>query len=280
MKICVIGTGIMGAGIAQVFAAAGHEVVLCDVSEALAEKGRASIENSLQKLVSKGKLTPEDCGKTLSSLSVGGVEAAAGCELVLEAVKEDAGVKLALFTELAKLCGEDTIFATNTSSLSVTALSAAAGRPVVGMHFFNPAPVMGLVEVVAGLITPPELVETVRALAQQLGKTPVLVKEAPGFVVNRLLIPMINEAVFLLAEGVASAEHIDLAMRLGANHPLGPLALADLIGNDVVLAIMETLQQETGEDKYRPCPLLRRMVRGERLGRKAGRGFFDYAKQG
>jgi 3-hydroxybutyryl-CoA dehydrogenase len=278
MKICVIGAGTMGAGIAQTFASAGYEVLLCDVSEALAEKGRSGIEQGLLKLVSKGKLTQEACGKTLAAISVGRVEAAAGCGLVLEAVKEDEGVKRALFAELEKLCGADTIFATNTSSLSITALSAAAGRPVVGMHFFNPAPVMSLVEVVEGLTTPPELVKTICALARQLGKTPVVVKEAPGFVVNRLLIPMINEAVFLLAEGVASAEDIDAAMRLGANHPIGPLALADLIGNDVVLAIMEALQKETGEDKYRPCPLLRRMVRGGMLGRKAGSGFFQYAK--
>ncbi len=278
MKVCVIGAGTMGAGIAQVFASSGHEVALCDVNETLAQKGLANIEKGLVKLVSKGKLTQEDCGKTLAAITPGSIEAAAGCGLVLEAVKEDESVKNALFADLAGLCGGDTILATNTSSLSVTALSAAARRPVIGMHFFNPAPVMGLVEVVAGLMTPPEQVQKVCELARSLGKTPVVVKEAPGFVVNRLLIPMINEAAFVLSEGVASAEDIDAAMRLGANHPIGPLALADLIGNDVVLAIMETLQRETGEEKYRPCPLLRRMVRGNLLGRKTGRGFFDYAK--
>ncbi len=255
MKIGVIGAGTMGAGIAQVFAMAGHEVILCDVNEAIAVKGRTGIEKGLVKLLDKGKLTKEECDRTLSAIATGAVEAAAGAELVLEAVKEDETVKRALFSTLAGFCGEKTIFATNTSSLSVTALSVAAGRPVIGMHFFNPAPVMALVEVIAGLMTPPELTETVCALARGLGKTPVVVNEAPGFVVNRLLIPMINEAVFVLAEGVASAESIDAAMKLGANHPIGPLALADLIGNDVVLAIMETLQRETGEDKYRPCPL-------------------------
>ncbi len=278
MKIAVIGAGTMGAGIAQVFAMAGHEVILCDVNEALAAKGKAGIKRGLMKLAAKGKLGPEECENILAAITPGAVEAAADAGLVLEAVKEDEAVKRALFSTLSDLCGEKTIFATNTSSLSVTALSVAAGRPVVGMHFFNPAPVMALVEVIAGLTTPPELTKTVCDLAWSLGKTPVVVNEAPGFVVNRLLIPMINEAIFVLAEGVASAEDIDAAMKLGANHPIGPLALADLIGNDVVLAIMETLQRETGEEKYRPCPLLRKMVRGGLLGKKTGKGFFAYAR--
>ena len=278
MKIAVIGAGTMGVGIAQVFAMAGHEVILCDVNEALAAKGKAGIKRGLMKLAAKGKLGPEECENILAAIIPGAVEAAADAGLVLEAVKEDEAVKRALFSTLSGLCGEKTIFATNTSSLSVTALSVAAGRPVVGMHFFNPAPVMALVEVIAGLTTPPELTKTVCDLAWSLGKTPVVVNEAPGFVVNRLLIPMINEAIFVLAEGVASVEDIDAAMKLGANHPIGPLALADLIGNDVVLAIMETLQRETGEEKYRPCPLLRKMVRGGLLGKKTGKGFFAYAR--
>ncbi len=276
MKVCIVGAGVMGAGIAQVFAAAGHETMLCDMTAELAKKGCTAIEKELARLVGKEKMTAGEAELLLQRLTAGTIELAAGCELVVEAVKEEQGVKDQLFQRLNELCSSKTVFASNTSSLSITALAAAAGRPVVGMHFFNPAPVMELVEVVAGPLTPPELVEQIRDLARDLGKKPVLVQEAPGFVVNRLLIPMINEAAELLMAGVASAEDIDRAMMLGAKHPMGPLVLGDLIGLDVVLSIMETLQGETGEDKYRPCQLLRQMVRARRLGRKTGQGFFTY----
>lgn len=276
MKVTIMGAGTMGAGIAQVFAAKGHEVALCDVNAELAAKGKANISRGLGKLIARGKIEQEVCDRILAAITTGTILLAADSALVVEAVKEDIQVKRELFSALAKICTKDAIFATNTSSLSITELSTGSDRPVIGMHFFNPAPVMELVEIIAGLMTPKETTDWVTDLARSLGKTPVLVHEAPGFVVNRILIPMINEAITVLYEGTASASDIDTAMMLGANHPIGPLSLADLIGNDVILAIMETLQKETGDSKYRPCPLLRKMVRGGLLGRKTSKGFFSY----
>ena len=266
----------MGAGIAQVFASAGHSVLLCDMTEELAQKGRGIIEKNLRRLAEKNKLTAAEADAALARVTPGLSDGAGDCALILEAVAERMDVKRAIFEKMDKLCPAGAVFASNTSSLSLTEMSLGLSRPVVGMHFFNPAPVMALVEVISGLTTPKDLADRVYELARSLGKEPVRVREAPGFVVNRVLIPMINEAVFVLSEGVADADSIDRAMKLGANHPIGPLALADLIGLDVVLSICETLQRETGDDKYRPCPLLRQMVRAGKKGRKTGEGFFTY----
>ena len=278
--VAVIGAGTMGSGIAQVFAAAGHQVYLGDQDEASLERGLTSIAKSLDRLIKKGTLDAAARDQVLGRIRRG----AAGivlkdCAIAIEAVPERPDLKKAVLRELDKVLPEDAILATNTSSISITELAAATSRPsrVVGMHFMNPVPLMQLVEVVRGLETSAETVNATMEAARAVGKTPVLVEDRPGFVSNRVLLPMINEAVFALHERVATREAIDTVMKLGMNHPLGPLALADLIGLDVCLDIMEVLHRGFGEDKYRPCPLLRTMVAAGRLGRKAGRGFYEYS---
>ncbi|MBO3446056.1 3-hydroxybutyryl-CoA dehydrogenase [Clostridium sp. CCUG 7971] len=279
MKIMVIGSGTMGSGIAQVFIANGHQVILRDLNNDSLEKGIKTITKSLDRKVEKAKITEEEKNETLSRLSKTiDLEEAKDCDLIIEAIVENMQIKKQLFKELDKICKEETIFATNTSSLSITDLSISTTRAekVIGMHFFNPAPVMKLVEVIDGMLTSKETHDTIYKLCTQLDKTPVSVAEAPGFVVNRILVPMINEAIGIFAEGIANVEDIDNAMKLGANHPIGPLALGDLIGLDVCLNIMEVLYSEFGDSKYRPHPLLRKMVRAGMLGRKSKKGFYDY----
>ncbi len=277
MKVGIIGAGTMGSGIAQAFAQTdGYEVFLCDINETFAANGKAKIAKGFEKRVAKGKMEQAAADAILSKITTGVKDICTDCDLIVEAALENLEVKKQTFQELQSIVKPDCIFATNTSSLSITAIGAGLDRPVIGMHFFNPAPVMKLIEVIAGLNTPAEMVERIKSIAVDLGKTPVQVEEAAGFVVNRILVPMINEAVGIYADGVASVEGIDTAMKLGANHPMGPLELGDLIGLDVCLAIMEVLYTETGDPKYRPHPLMRKMVRGGKLGRKSGEGFYKY----
>ncbi len=278
-RVAIIGAGTMGSGIAQVFAQVGYAVSLIDVSREQLSRAMASIERGTKRLMEKGQLGQVEqeaiMGRITTSLAVDEVRKA---RLVLEAIIEDVEAKTRLFATVDQVAPAEAILASNTSSVSITRLAAATRRPerVIGMHFINPAPVMKLVEVIRGLATSDETHEAVVELARGLGKTPVTVSDTPGFALNRLLIPMLNEACYLLMEGVASREDIDTVMKLGANHPMGPLALADLVGLDTCLAIMEVLQRDLGEDKYRPCPLLRKMVAAGYLGRKAGRGFYTY----
>lgn len=279
MKICVVGTGTMGSGIVQVFAQAGYNVVMKGISREEVDKGFKIIEKSLGKLVEKGKIEESFMKQTLGQITgTYEYEDCKDCDFVIEAVFEEMSVKREIFSNLDKICKPNAIFATNTSSLSVTEIGSSVSRSdkFIGMHFFNPAPVMKLVEVIKGQLTSAETVSTVMELAKSLGKTAVEVNEAPGFVVNRILIPLVNEGIGILADGVASREEIDSAMKLGANHPMGPLELGDLIGLDVCLAIMEVLYNEFGDTKYRPHPLLRKMVRANLLGRKSGEGFYKY----
>lgn len=279
--IGVLGSGTMGAGIMQVCAMAGYNVVQRSRRQTSVDGGRATVEKNLSKLVAKEKISQEDMDAAMARITGStDISIIKEADFVIEAATEDMEAKKALFKELDELCKPEAIIATNTSALSITEIAAATNRPdkIIGMHFFNPVPMMKLVEVVKGLATSEETREAVLALCADLNKTPVDVEEAPGFVVNRILIPMINEAVGILADGVADAEGIDTAMKLGANHPMGPLALGDLIGLDVCLAIMETLYTEFGDTKYRPHPLLKKMVRANKLGRKTGVGFFDYSK--
>lgn len=279
-KAAVLGAGIMGSGIAQVFAQTGIEVGMRDIEQRFVDNGMALIRKNLDRAAKKGKMEAEEADKILNRVNgtLDMKEATKDANIVVEAIVEDMEIKKSVFKELDEICLPNTIFASNTSSLSITEMASVTKRQdkVVGMHFFNPAPVMPLVEVVKGLNTSDETVEKVRELAKKLGKAPVEAKDSPGFIANRVALPMLNEAIFALMEGVASKEDIDKAMKLGYNHPMGPLELADLVGLDTILAVFEVFHKEFGDPKYRPCPLLRKMVRAGQLGRKTKRGFYEY----
>ena len=284
MKVAVIGAGTMGSGIAQTFAQAESvdTVYLCDIKQEFADGGFAKIKKGLDKRVAKGKMEQAAADAITGKIKTGLNTIAVDADLVVEAALEVMEIKKNCFKELQEniVKNENCIYASNTSSLSITEIGAGLAKPVVGMHFFNPAPVMKLIEVIKGANTPDDVVEKVKEISVQIGKTPVQVNEAPGFVVNRILIPLINEGIFVYSEGVSDIEGIDTAMKLGCNHPMGPLELGDLVGLDIVLAIMEVLYKETGDSKYRPAPLLRKMVRAKKLGIKTGIGFYNYADGG
>lgn len=275
-NVGVIGAGTMGQGIANAFATAGYNVTVCDIKIEWAQNGINKIGAKLDKLVSREKMTAEKAEGIKANLTAGEYKDLADCDLIVEAVLEKMEIKKDLFKTLDEICKEDCIFGTNTSSLSVTEIANGIKHNVIGMHFFNPADRMKLVEVISGENTPVETKEAIIEYSKSLGKTPVEVAEGPGFVVNRILIPMINEACFIYQEGLANVEDIDTAMKLGANHPMGPLALGDLIGLDIVLDVMEVLYTETGDPKYRPCTLLKKMVRAGKLGQKTKQGFYSY----
>ena len=280
-KIGIIGAGTMGNGIAQAFALCGYDVMMTDISEVVVQRGLKTVDGSLERLVKKEKMTAEAKAAALGHIKTAtDLNAVRGSDLLIEAATENLDLKLKIFAQLSELAGDTTILATNTSSISITRLAAATklADRVIGMHFFNPVPVMQLVELIRGLQTSEATYAAVETVTKKIGKTPVKVRNSPGFVVNRLLCPMINEAIFALAEGLASAEEIDSAMKLGTNHPIGPLALCDLIGLDVELAVMNVLSEGFKDPKYRPAPLLVEMVEAGYLGRKTGRGFFSYAK--
>ncbi|OFK24852.1 3-hydroxyacyl-CoA dehydrogenase family protein [Olsenella sp. HMSC062G07] len=277
MKVGIIGAGTMGQGIAKAFAQSGWEVALCDIKQEWADGGKDKIAKGYDRLVQKGKLDQAEVDKRLASITAGLKEdLCADCDLIVEAAFEDMKVKKDTFAQLDDICKPEAVFASNTSSLSITEIGNGLSRPLIGMHFFNPADRMKLIEVIAGVNTPQKTVDRIVEFSKAIGKTPVQVNEAAGFVVNRILIPLINEAAFIKMEGVSDIEGIDTAMKLGANHPMGPLELGDFIGLDICLAIMDVLYDETGDPKYRACPLLRKMVRGGNLGVKSGHGFYAY----